>query len=145
MCAQNLIPNEKFGKDRAKEDQIDASSSKLQKKSFLNRVLSRRESPGKSEKRCKSKASPESVAPPVSEKMPTYDDVSEPKEEIKELSAPNVKEELPEYNCPPPPRPITPNRANNPGRTEELYDDVSARREECGNKNHLVSSVMFTC
>ncbi|XP_020292534.1 uncharacterized protein LOC109859075 [Pseudomyrmex gracilis] len=136
---ENLIPIIRFGKDRAKEDQkIDASPSKLQKKSFLDRVLSRRESSGgKSEKRCKSKTSLESVAPLVSEKMPTYDHVSEPKKEIKELSAPNVEEELPEYNCPPPPRPITPNRANNSGRTEEYYDDVSARREECGNKSLL--------
>lgn len=132
---QNLIPNEKLVKDRAKNP---AEASKfLQKKSFLDRVLSKRDLSGKSDKKCKGKAmSPPS--PSTAEKMPVCNDASDltPNEE----SLAEEEEEFPEYNCPPPPRPIytITKSSNNPNQVEEFYDDVSGCRGQC-NKNHRVS------
>lgn len=135
-----MISNEKFGKDRAK-DQTDAPQGKSpQKKSFLGRVLSRKESSAKSlEKKYKGKATSasnpsSSSAVAEAEEMPTYDDVSDLTANQEESLANG--EELPEYNCPPPPRPVVYTSrlspiANNPDdRIEEIYDDVNICREQ---------------
>ncbi|XP_072767791.1 uncharacterized protein [Anoplolepis gracilipes] len=136
---ENLISNGKFAKDRAK-DQTEISSKSPQKKSFLNRVLSRKESPGKSDKRYKGKTS--SSPPPSStkEEAPnTYDDI--PGLTLNRESLTNEEEELPDYNCPPPPRPIyikptIPNKVE----IEEFYDDVSACREQYKNQQTSLRS-----
>lgn len=71
--------------------------------------------------------------------MPTYDDVSDLTTNQEPLV--NEGEELSEYNCPPPPRPIyevkSPARSQNLDQTEEFYDDVSAYQER-RNENHQV-------
>lgn len=130
VCSiQSLIPNRRFAKDHIK-NRIEISS-KLKKKSFLDRVLNRREAAGKSdERRCyKGKASANQI----------YDDVSDftPNEELLAIRG----EELSEYNCPPPPRPIYEVKSSaespSPDQTEEFYDDVSAYQER-RNKNHQV-------
>lgn len=141
FITQNLILNEKITKDRTK-DQADASDKSTQKKSFFGRVLNRKESFAKSsEKKCKGKISspPNLPASPVAiEEMPTYDDVSDL---IANRESLTNDEELPEYNCPPPPRPVyetKPSVANNlDNEVEEIYDDVNTCREQY-NKTHQV-------
>lgn len=124
-----MVSNEKFAKDRTK-DQTEISSKSPQKKSFLNRVLSRKESPGKSDKKYKGKAS--SSPPPslTKEEMSTYDDASDltPNRE----SSADEGEELSEYNCPPPPRPVYTKSTtlNGPDQTKEFYDDVSVYKNQ---------------
>ncbi|XP_029669504.1 uncharacterized protein LOC115239235 isoform X1 [Formica exsecta] len=126
---ENLVSNEKFAKDRTK-DQTEISSKSPQKKSFLNRVLSRKESPGKSDKKYKGKAS--SSPPPslTKEEMSTYDDASDltPNRE----SSADEGEELSEYNCPPPPRPVYTKSTtlNGLDQTKEFYDDVSVYKNQ---------------
>lgn len=124
-----MISNEKFAKDRAK-DQIEISSKSPEKKSFLDRVLSRKESPGKSNKRYKGKAS--SSPPPAltKEEMSTYDDASDLTPNRESLA--DEGEELSEYNCPPPPRPVYTKSTilNGPDRIEEFYDDVNAYKNK---------------
>lgn len=126
-----MVPYEKFAKDRAK-DQTEISSKSPQKKSFLNRVLSRRES--NKDKRYKAKAS--SSPPPSStkEEISTYDDASDLT--LNRESLANEEKELPEYHCPPPPKPVyikstTPNGSE---QGEEFYDDVSSCREQYKNQ-----------
>ncbi|KAL0116810.1 hypothetical protein PUN28_010021 [Cardiocondyla obscurior] len=123
---QNLIPNRKIIKSPVK-NQIEASN-KLQKKSFLDRVLSRGESPvkpDKKERHCnKNKVSSSSLDV---EEMPTYDDVSDLTANQESLAVGG--EELPEYNCPPPPRPIYEKRLpaeseSNLNETQEFYDNI---------------------
>lgn len=117
-------------------------SRKLEKRSFLDRVLSRRESSGKSDKRCKGKVSsrenPSSSS--ATEEMPSYDDVSDLTSNQELLV--DEREELSEYNCPPPPRPIyevkSPARSQNLDETEEFYDDVSVYQEG-RDENHQVT------
>ncbi|XP_012214738.1 muscle M-line assembly protein unc-89 [Linepithema humile] len=134
----NLIPNERFIKDRAK-NQTEASKF-LQKKSFLDRVLSRKESSGKLDKKYKSKVS-SLPSPSTTEKTPTCIDASNltPNQE----SLAEEREELPEYNCPPPPRPIYTKSLNNPNRVEEFYDDVSACREQYNKSRPTIPESML--
>ncbi|KAL6423148.1 hypothetical protein ACFW04_010080 [Cataglyphis niger] len=140
---ENLISNEKFAKDRAK-DQIEISSKSPQKKSFLDRVLSRKESPGKSDKRYKGKAS--SSPPPVlpKEEISTYDDASDLTPNRESLA--DEGEELSEYNCPPPPRPVytTSTILNGPNRIEEFYDDVNTYKNKHTNLRSLQESGVKT-
>ncbi|CAL1679655.1 unnamed protein product [Lasius platythorax] len=141
---ENLLSGSgKFTKDRAK-DQTEISSKSPQKKSFLGRVLSRKESPGKSGKRYKGKAS--SSPPPSSTKEETsiYDDASDMTANYRESLA-DEGEELPEYNCPPPPRPVYTNSTTLNGQVDQieaLYDDVSACREQY--KNQMQTSLQST-
>lgn len=141
--AQNLIPNGRPTKENRQKDQTDASSKLHAKKSFLDRVWNRKESPGKSDKKLGGKVS--SSPPPSSvaeETTPTYDDISDLKNSNKESLANDSDEELPEYKYPPPPRPISVQLpfVNNPDdRVEDIYDDVSACREQY-NKNRQVTS-----
>lgn len=127
---QNLISHGKFAKDRTK-DQTEISSKSPQKKSLLNRVLSRKESSGK---KYKSKASSNPPSPSTKEEISTYDNASDltPNRE-----SPNEGNELPEYNCPPPPRPVYYMKSTTPNgleQGEELYDDVSTCREQYKNQ-----------
>lgn len=118
-------------------------SSKLPKISFLDRVLSKRESPGKSDKkerhRYRNKVSSSPSSSLDTEEMPAYDDVSDLTPNQESLTN---EEESPEYNCPPPPRPIyevkscVPAESQSPEQTQEFYDDVSAYQERC-NKNQV--------
>lgn len=129
---------DKFAKDRAK-DQTEISSKSPQKKSFLNRVLSRKES-NKSDKRYKGKASSSPPSSSTKEEMSTYDDAFDlPNRE----SLANEGEELPEYNCPPPPKPIYVKSTipNNPEQDEKFYDDVSTCRELY--KNQVLLSILL--
>ncbi|XP_011146446.2 uncharacterized protein LOC105187375 isoform X1 [Harpegnathos saltator] len=139
-------------KDHRAKDQTEASSNKfLQKKSFLERVWSRRESPGKTDKRLQSKvsASPTPSSSATETPLPTYDDVSEwtliPSGQ--ESSANDGGEELPEYNCPPPPRPVYTKspivKQVESYSGEEFYDDVNACREQY-NKNHQQTALQST-
>jgi len=119
-------------------------SSKLQKKSFLDRVLSRREYPGKSNKRerhrYKDKVSSNPSSSLDAEEMPTYDDVTPNEEPLADEG-----EESPEYNCPPPPRPIYevkwPAGSQSPDHTQEFYDDVSTYQKE-RRKNYQVKHLL---
>ncbi|XP_036150975.1 uncharacterized protein LOC105835166 isoform X2 [Monomorium pharaonis] len=128
-----LIPNRRFAKDDAK-DQIKMPS-KLEKKSFLDRVLSRRESPNKLNKKhhCKSKVSSNSSLSLDKEKLHTYDDVSDlTSNQFLAKFLTDEKEELPEYNCPPPPRPIYEIKSlteNQNSETRQVYDDVNICQE----------------
>lgn len=138
-----MIPNRRFAKDDAK-DQIEMSS-KLEKKSFLDRVLSRRESPGKSNKRHRYKGKVSS-SPSLSldkEETSTYDDVSDLTSNQESLA--DEGEELPEYNCPPPPRPIyeikSPVENQTPDETQQVYDDINAYQKR-RNKNHEVKHLL---
>ncbi|XP_071638935.1 uncharacterized protein [Temnothorax longispinosus] len=123
---ESLIPNRRLAKN-----QIEMSS-KLQKKSFLDRVLSRRESPGKSDKRhrYKDKVSSNPSSLLDTEEIPTYDDASDltPTRDVSANGG--IGEDVPEYTCPPPPRPIyqvkSPAGSTSPEQTEDVYDDVSA-------------------
>lgn len=135
-----MIPNRRFAKDHIK-NRIEISS-KLKKKSFLDRVLNRREAPGKSDKRHRYKGKDNDS----SNQIPIYDDVSDltPNEEFLAIRG----EELSEYNCPPPPRPIyevKSSSAESPSpakeQTEEFYDDVSAYQEG-RDKDHQVMQVI---
>lgn len=128
---ENLLSNGKLTKDRAKDQ-----SKSPQKKSFLGRVLSRKESPGKSDKRYKGKTS--SSPPPSSTKEGTsiYDDASDVTMNHESLAV-EGPEELPEYKCPPPPRPVyTKSTTLNDqvDQVEEFYDDVNACREQYRNQ-----------
>lgn len=111
-------------------------SSKLEKKSFLDRVLSRGESPGKFSNKRQRYKSKVSSNPSSLEEIPTYDDVSDLTPNPESLAD---GEELPEYNCPPPPRPIyevkSPAGSQNSDEIQEFYDDVSAYQGR-RNKNH---------
>ncbi|XP_011873582.1 PREDICTED: FK506-binding protein 5-like [Vollenhovia emeryi] len=109
---QNLIPNRRFAKDDVK-DQIE--TSKLEKKSFLDRVLSRRDSPEKSGKRQRHKGKVDN------------DDASDL--------------ELPEYNCLPPPRPIYQVKLSE--QTQEFYDDVQERRDK--DDQQIISPLDTCC
>ncbi|XP_032670135.1 uncharacterized protein LOC116843656 [Odontomachus brunneus] len=146
---ENLLG--KSTKDRVK-DQIETSSKFLQKKSFLKKVWSRKESPGKTEKRLRGKVSsspiPSSLATEV---MSTYDDVSDLMSHPESL-ADNGENELPEYNCPPPPRPVytkSPSIVNqvDPNPTGEFYDDISACREQHSKNNQqtILQSTQESC
>ncbi|XP_018301050.1 DNA ligase 1 isoform X2 [Mycetomoellerius zeteki] len=141
---ESLIPHGRFAKDRVK---IETSSKLQQKKSFLDRVLSRRESPKSKESdkreryRYKEREDKVSSNPASSldmEKMPTYDDVSDltSKQDYQAGSLTDEDEELSEYNHPPPPRPIYQVKllAEGQSETQEFYDDVSAYQER-HNKN----------
>lgn len=119
-------------------NQTEAPTTFLQKKSFLERVWSKMESSGKTDKRLRGKVSlsptPTSSA---TEAMPTYDDVSELMQNH-ELLTNNSEEGLSNYNYPPPPRPVftkSPLIVNHvdPNAVEELYDDVNACREQYNN------------
>ncbi|XP_029178704.1 uncharacterized protein LOC114946406 [Nylanderia fulva] len=124
---ENLLQNGKLTKDRAKDP-----SKSPQKKSFLERVLSRKESPGKSDKRYKGKTS--SSPPPSSTKeeiLSIYDDASDVI--VNRESLADEEKELSEYNCPPPPRPVYTKSTIPNGQVdqaEDLYDDVNACREQ---------------
>lgn len=134
---RDVISHRRFAKDHVK-DQIEMLS-KLQKKSFLDKVLSRKESPGKSDKRERHCHKDKVSSSFDTKEMLTYDDVSEltPNQGLL-VNEREKEEELPEYNCPPPPRPIyqvkLPAQSQSPDEMQEFYDDVSAYQERC-NKN----------
>ncbi|XP_011051567.1 PREDICTED: uncharacterized protein LOC105144384 isoform X2 [Acromyrmex echinatior] len=134
---ESLISHERFAKDRVK---IETSCKLQQKKSFLNRVLSRRESPSKETDkkeryRCKDKISSNSALSLDTEKIPTYDDVSDLKQDYQVGFLTDEGEELSEYNHLPAPRPIYQVKlpVKDQNETQEFYDDVSAHQE--GHKN----------
>lgn len=120
------------------KNQNDTPSKLYPKKSFLERVWNRKESSSKSDKRLRSKVSKSPLPSSTVEEMPTYDDISDLT--LKQKSLTDDSEELPEYKSPPPPRPIyaKPPIVSNPGEAEEIYDDVSACREQY-NKNNQVT------
>lgn len=115
-------------------------SSKLKKKSFLDRVLSRErgESPGKLDKRerhryrDKVSSNPSSNPSLDTEEKPAYDDVSDLT--LNQEPIADEGEQLPEYMCPPPPRPIyevkLSTESQNSNETQEFYDDVGAYQEQ---------------
>ncbi|XP_018337479.1 PREDICTED: uncharacterized protein LOC108745677 isoform X2 [Trachymyrmex septentrionalis] len=145
---ESLIPHGRFVKDGAK---IETSCKFQQKKSFLNRVLSRRESPSKETDkreryRCKDKISSNSASSLDTEKTPTYDDVSDltSKQDYQAEFLTDESEELPEYNHPPPPRPIYQVKLPVKGQNEqEFYDDVSAHQE--GHNKNSQQSTQNSC
>lgn len=99
-----------------------------QKKTFLDRMRSRRESSKKVEKKAKCKIS---TPPPANlQEVSTYDDVFNLMNAQK--SKQDAEAEESKYNCPPPPRPIyaKPPPLVEPIKQEEIYDDVSACREK---------------
>ncbi|KAG7211158.1 hypothetical protein KM043_010482 [Ampulex compressa] len=115
-------------------DKVDESAKSPQKKSLLDRVRSRRESPRKRENKAKHKTEPPPTA--VCEEIPTYDDISGL---TGRSDAPLFDVDL-EYCSPPAPRPIyiKPPDPRNVPETEEFYDDVSAYRDHFQNKENKV-------
>ncbi|XP_023287587.1 neurofilament heavy polypeptide [Orussus abietinus] len=110
-------------KKEDKEKQEEGKSKSPQKRSFLDRVRNKRDSPKKEEKKEKRNAP---VSEPANE-LPIYDDISE----IKNAKKAVEPEELPEYSFPPHPRPVYSNGAQeNVVLQEEIYDDVTNFQEE---------------
>lgn len=117
-------------------------SSKLEKekKSLLGRVLGRESDKYISDKRHRYKGKV-SLNSSVDKKQTTstYDDASDLTSNRESLA--NEEKELPEYNCPPPPRPIyeikslAAENQRHSDETGDFYDDVSAYRER-HDKNH---------
>ncbi|XP_018052493.1 PREDICTED: uncharacterized protein LOC108689981 [Atta colombica] len=145
---ESLIPHRRFAKDRVK---IETSCKFQQKKSFLDRVLSRRESSSKETDkreryRCKDKISSNSASSLDTEKVPTYDDVSDltSKQDYQALLT-DEGEELPEYNHPPAPRPIYQVKlpVKDQNETQEFYDDVSVYQE--GHNKNPQQSTRDSC
>nr|XP_033331076.1 uncharacterized protein LOC117223062 [Megalopta genalis] len=145
---------------------VEESMKSPQKKSFLDRMRSLKESPRKTEKKTKGKV----VAPSTvdTERLSTYDDVSDliDSQQIKrtilseEEKRKETEENESEYNFPPPPKPIythPPPVADAIAIYQEgLYDDVSCCRrnyeeqdkrqlhrvvESSGKSNHVGETV----
>ncbi|XP_046825795.1 uncharacterized protein LOC124427229 [Vespa crabro] len=127
--------------NKAKDKNEEVQKKTPNKKSFLDRMRNKKESPQKKEKIIV--AQRETLTPPsqiIQEKeMTTYDDVSDLI--IKETSTSN---EMPEYTCPPAPRPVykPPRPAYKPPTIilpvqEEFYDDVNGCHEK---KNQQMQS-----
>ncbi|OAD59581.1 Src kinase-associated phosphoprotein 2-B, partial [Eufriesea mexicana] len=132
---ESIASNLKSAKIRLM-DKTDESAKSPQKKSFLQRVRSKKESPKKIEKKanCKILNSPlqqssSSLSTSVNnEKLPIYyDDVSDLMNVQQETI--RLEEEQSDYTCPPPPRPIyaKPPLVNEVIDTEEFYDDITYR------------------
>ncbi|XP_017794152.1 PREDICTED: uncharacterized protein LOC108575769 [Habropoda laboriosa] len=129
-------------------DKSDESTKSPQKKSFLDRVRSKRESPKKVEKKTKRKvAVPQSPPPPPppstvkSEEAPTYyDDVCDLINVQQETK--RFEEEQSEYTCPPPPRPIygKPPAIVDATDPQEFYDDVAAYRDKSADNGQTSKS-----
>ncbi|CAK9802525.1 Src kinase-associated phosphoprotein 2 [Anthophora plagiata] len=142
---QSLVSN-------AKARETDESTKSPQKKSFLDRVRSKRESPRKVEKKAKRKSATKPKLPPTSppsplpstvssEEVPTYyDDVSDLVNVQQETN--HFEEEQPEYTCPPPPRPIygKPVAIVDATDPDEFYDDVAAYRDKSKNDRETSKS-----
>lgn len=125
-------------------DKTDESAKSPQKKSFLHRVRSKKESPKKNEKKANSKtvSSPlrQSSSPLLSTSannhhLPIYyDDVSD----LMNIQQQTIRleEEQSDYTCPPPPRPIyaKPPLINDTADTEEFYDDIAYRDKSKGDR-----------
>ncbi|XP_017885189.1 uncharacterized protein LOC108628043 [Ceratina calcarata] len=109
-----------------------------QKRSFLDRVRSRRESPKKVEKKSKRKTAQPSVVENQDPQPLYYDDVSDLVSVHQETC---LDEEQPEYTSPPPPRPIytKPPVITDTTDGHEFYDDVAALREKSKNPDQKVS------
>lgn len=109
-----------------------------QKRSFLDRVRSRRESPKKVEKKSKRKIV-QSVSPVENdEPQPIYyDDVSDLMNVQREIC---LEEEQSEYNSPPPPRPVfaKPPITSDTTDEREFYDDVASLRDRSTNPDQQV-------
>lgn len=115
-------------------DKTDESTKSPQKKSFLDRVRSKRESPKKTEKKVKYKTptSPPPLPPAsvIDQEPPTYyDDVSDL---TKTPEINRFEEEDSKYTCPPAPRPVyvKPPVIDTIVDSQEIYDDVSTYREK---------------
>ncbi|CAL7947052.1 unnamed protein product [Xylocopa violacea] len=133
---ENVISNEKSIKNQA----TDESAKTPQKRSFLSRVRSKKESPRKYEKNSKNKSQtpPFRSSPPPSPALPTndqkqpiyYDDVSDLMNIQHEIN--RFVEEQSEYTCPPPPKPINekPSVIIDVIDAHEFYDDVGTYREK---------------
>ncbi|KAF3420602.1 hypothetical protein E2986_03104 [Frieseomelitta varia] len=120
-----------------------------QKRSFLDRVRSKKESPKKIEKKakCKTIGSP-SRLPPLPPPLPPqplannhesstyYDDVSGLTNV--EQQANRFEEQQSEYTCPPPPRPIyaKPPMTENTIDADEFYDDIACRDKSDIDKSY---------
>lgn len=141
---QTVIRNSKSIKVRTTE-KVEESAKSPQKKSFLDRVRSKKESPRKIEKKTKYKTATSPSRPPAplsqlssslannQESSSYYDDVSELINVEQEIN--RLEEEQSEYTCPPPPRPIyvKPPIIENVTDADEFYDDVAYR-----DKSHQV-------
>ncbi|XP_076760617.1 uncharacterized protein LOC143429093 [Xylocopa sonorina] len=139
---ENMISNEKSIKSQATDKSYESTKSP-QKRSFLSRVRSKKESPRKYEKKSKHKSQtppfrsspPPSPALPINnEKQPTYyDDVSDLMNIQQEVN--RFVEEQSEYTCPPPPKPINekPSVIIDVIDAHKFYDDVTTYREKAKN------------
>ncbi|KAK2588884.1 hypothetical protein KPH14_001747 [Odynerus spinipes] len=109
--------------NKVKDKDEEAQKKLSNKKSFLDRMRNRKESPQKKEKTTAARR--ETLTPPrivQIEETITYDNVSE----LMTAKAASVPEEMAEYTCPPTPRPIfiKPPPVTLPIE-EALYDDVN--------------------
>ncbi|XP_050582355.1 uncharacterized protein LOC126918474 isoform X1 [Bombus affinis] len=144
---ETVIRNSKSIKVRTTE-KVEESAKSPQKKSFLDRVRSKKESPRKIEKKTKYKTATSPSRPPAplsqlssslannQESSSYYDDVSELINVEQEIN--RLEEEQSEYTCPPPPRPIyvKPPIIENVTDADEFYDDVAYR-----DKSHQTCSM----
>ncbi|XP_034952513.1 uncharacterized protein [Chelonus insularis] len=111
------------------------------KKSFLGRMRNKKDSTKKEKNKKNSAKEIIPIQSEISQELPTYDDVSELS------SAKNnnlIMGTMPEYTCPPPPRPLyvkppTIDNFKSKENIEELYDDIEALRNDLDLKTHNIS------
>ncbi|KZC04710.1 Src kinase-associated phosphoprotein 2-B [Dufourea novaeangliae] len=136
---ESLVSSPKSNKNRRSEKTGEPTKSP-QKKSFLDRVRSRKESPRKTDKHAKGKI----LTPPAPDvqELPTYEDVFGLTNTRQVKRNPSSEEDESEYTCPPPPRPIygKPPTIVDATDQQEFYDDVTScrqnYREEVRQINH---------
>lgn len=124
---ENIVLNTKSIKAQTM-NKTDEPSKSPQKKSFLNRMRSKKDFPRKNEKKTKCKTSPQLLPSVNNQELSTYyDDISDLMNIQQETI--RVEEQQSEYTCPPPPRPIyaKPPIINDVIDTDQFYDDVAYR------------------
>lgn len=123
---------------KAEKDKAHKSAKSPQKRSFLDRVINRKESMKKDDKKPKS-ATPSAPSSPtilsnVEPELPCYDDVSNLTAVRESMMSTGVDEE--DYLSPPPPRPIysrPPTIIKCAVPSDEIYDDIGSGAEVNGN------------
>lgn len=137
---ENIVLNTKSIKAQT-TNKTDEPSKSPQKKSFLNRMRSKKDFPRKNEKKTKCKTSPQLLPSVNNQELSTYyDDISDLMNIQQETI--RVEEQQSEYTCPPPPRPIyaKPPIINDVIDTDQFYDDVAYRDK---SKNYKLPQNYF--
>lgn len=161
-CAQSIISNSKSNKVQRAARKTEELTKSPQKRSFLDRVRSKKESPKKIEKKAKCKAvgspsrlpplppplpPPSQPSPPLArnnhESSTYYDDVSG-LTNVEQQQVNRFEEQQSEYTCPPPPRPIyaKPPTPENAIDADEFYDDIAYRDKSNSDQSYQVRIIL---